>query len=258
MYKIVFPESDNAFVKTAVAQLKDSCQPILLEHNLEAATKMLAQGEADAMVAGIDYASRDVILATHDQIGLRDGFSTFSSLFFCKIPDGKSYIVADGATCRQPSTEQLAEIILLVHEAALKLLDETPRIAMLSFSTFGSGVGKKMDSTIEKIRSAIDLALQRNPDMLIDGEMQLDAAVNPRVADKKAQAHPSAVAGRANVLITPDINSGNILYKSLEQFAHATVAGPILLGFKAPVSDLSRGSTAADVLLTTESVIKLI
>ena len=109
---------------------------------------------------------------------------------------------------------------------------------------------------MDKIRETIELVHERRPEILVDGEMQLDAAVNPRIAAKKAPAD-SQVAGCANVLITPDINSGNILYKSLEQFAGAKLAGPILLGFKAPVSDLSRGSTVEDIEFTTECLVKL-
>ena len=173
--------------------------------------------------------------------------------YVCDFKDGRRYIVSDGATCKNPTVEQLADIVMLAHDAATKILAETPRIAMLSFSTFGSG-GK--DPSMDKIRETIELVHERRPEILVDGEMQLDAAVNPRIAAKKAPAD-SQVAGCANVLITPDINSGNILYKSLEQFAGAKLAGPILLGFKAPVSDLSRGSTVEDIEFTTECLVKL-
>jgi phosphate acetyltransferase len=124
---------------------------------------------------------------------------------------------------------------------------------MLSFSTFGSG-GK--DETMDLMREAIVKTHETHPEIKIDGEMQLDAAVNARIGAKKAP--DSDVAGRANVLIVPDINAGNILYKSLEQFAGAKVAGPILLGFTKPVSDLSRGSTAEDVVLTARCLARLI
>ncbi|MFV0484628.1 MAG: phosphate acyltransferase [Candidatus Saccharimonadales bacterium] len=253
MKKIVFPEGGNEYIKQATARLTNDCEPILLNDDLAGAAEMVADGRADAMVAGIDYSSRDVILAVRDKIGVRDGWKTFSSLFVCDMPDGKRYIVADGATCKNPTAEQLADIVILVHEAAEKLLAETPRVAMLSFSTFGSG-GK--DPSMDKITETIKMVRERNPEVLIDGEMQLDAAINPRVAEKKAPTD-SEVAGRANVLITPDINSGNILYKAIEQLAGAHVAGPVLLGFRAPVSDLSRGSTVDDVILTAKSVIDL-
>ncbi|MDR3298292.1 MAG: phosphate acetyltransferase [Candidatus Nomurabacteria bacterium] len=253
MKRIVFPEGENDFIKEAMGRVGEICEPILLSNDLAGAAEMVAGGQADAMVAGIDYASRDVILAARDKIGLSDGWKTFSSLFVCDMPDGKRYIVADGATCKNPTAEQLADIVLLVSEAAEKLLDDKPRVAMLSFSTFGSG-GK--DPSMDKIAETIQIVRGKNPDVLVDGEMQLDAAINPRVAAKKAPAE-SEVAGRANVLIAPDINSGNILYKATWQLAGADVAGPILLGFKAPVSDLSRGSTVEDVILTVKSVIAL-
>lgn len=256
MYKVIFPEANNEYIKTAAAQLTNLCEPVLLDCDLQTAAVKVLDGEADAMIAGIDCSSRDVILATRDVIGVPEGKKTFSSLFVAKFPDGRKIILSDGATCKNPTSEQLADIIELAHDAAAKILDEQPRVAVLSFSTFGSG-GK--DPSMDKTAEAIAMIRDRRADILVDGEMQLDAAVNSRVGEKKAAAHGgSDVAGRANVLIVPDINSGNILYKSIEQFAGATVAGPILLGFAKPVSDLSRGSTVEDVILTAESLIRLI
>ena len=251
--KILFPEANNEYIKAAAAELNGICEPILEDCDLQTAATKLANGEADAMITGIDYSTRDVILATRDYVGIAEGFKTFSSLFVAKLPDGRRYIISDGATCKNPTAEQLADIIELTHDAAAKILGEQPRVAVLSFSTFGSG-GK--DPSMDKTAEAIAIIRARRPDILVDGEMQLDAAVNPRVGAKKAPE--SAVAGHANVLITPDINSGNILYKSFEQFAGATVAGPILLGFKKPVSDLSRGSTVEDIILTAESLLLML
>lgn len=247
--KILFPEANNEYIKAAAAELSGICEPILEDCDLQTAATKLANGEADAMITGIDYSTRDVILATRDYVGIAEGFKTFSSLFVAKLPDGRRYIISDGATCKNPTAEQLADIIELTHDAAAKILGEQPRVAVLSFSTFGSG-GK--DPSMDKTAEAISAIRARRSDILVDGEMQLDAAVNPRVGVKKAPE--STVAGHANVLIVPDINSGNILYKSFEQFAGATVAGPILLGFKKPVSDLSRGSTVEDIILTAESL----
>ena len=256
MHKIIFPEANNDYIKEAASRLGAICEPILVESSVQDAAVKILDGEADAMIAGIDYSSRDVILATRDVIGIAEGRKTFSSLFVAKFPNGQRIIISDGATCKNPTSEQLADIIELANDAAAKILDDQPRLAVLSFSTFGSG-GK--DPSMEKTAEAIALIRERRPDILVDGEMQLDAAVNPRVGEKKAAAHGgSEVAGHANVLIVPDINSGNILYKSIEQFAGATVAGPILLGFAKPVSDLSRGSTVEDVILTAESLLKLI
>lgn len=253
MKRILFPEADNEFIKQAAAELTD-IEPILESQPLDGAFQKLADGAVDGIVAGIDYSSRDVILAARDKLGLaKPEMKLFTSLFYAEFPDGRKIILSDGATCKHPTLEQMCRIIELVHEAAIRLLDDEPRIAMLSFSTFGSG-GK--DETMDLMREAIVRTRETHPEIKIDGEMQLDAAVNPRIGAKKAP--DSEVAGKANVLIVPDINAGNILYKSFEQFAGAKVAGPILLGFTKPVSDLSRGSTAEDVVLTARCLAKLI
>ncbi len=261
MHKILFPESYNENIQAAATRLRSEgvCEPILELCDLPSACKMLLDGGADAMIAGIDYSSRDVILACRDVLGVAGPEpalgekKTFSSLFVADFPDGRRIILGDGATCKNPSEAQLADIVELINDSAFRILGEDPRIAMLSFSTFGSGGS---DPSMDKIRDTISRVRDRRPDILIDGEMQLDAAVNDRIGHKKAQG--SVVAGHANVLITPDINSGNILYKSIEQFGGAHVAGPILLGFSKPVSDLSRGSTVEDIVLTTECLSKLI
>ena len=261
MHKILFPEAYNEFIQAAVAHLhaKGECEPIVELCDLPKACKMLSDDEVDGMVVGVDSPSRDIILACRDILGLAGPElapgekRTFSSLFVAKFPDGREIIVGDGATCKNPTEMQLADIVELVYDAASRILGEDPRVAMLSFSTLGSGGS---DESIDKIRDAIFLVRSRRPDIDIDGEMQLDAAVNDRIGRKKAPK--STVAGRANVLITPDINAGNILYKSIEQFGNAQIAGPILLGFKKPVADLSRGSTVEDIEYTAECLNKLI
>ena len=261
MHKILFPEAYNEFIQAAVAHLhaKGECEPIVELCDLPKACKMLSDDEVDGMVVGIDSPSRDIILACRDVLGLAGPElapgekRTFSSLFVAKFPDGREIIIGDGATCKNPTEMQLADIVELIYDAASRILGEDPRVAMLSFSTLGSGGS---DESIDKIRDAIFLVRSRRPDIDIDGEMQLDAAVNDRIGRKKAPK--STVAGRANVLITPDINAGNILYKSIEQFGNAQIAGPILLGFKKPVADLSRGSTVEDIEYTAECLNKLI
>ncbi len=261
MHKILFPEAYNEFIQAAVARLRarGECEPIVELCDLPKACKMLQEGEVDGMVAGIDLPSRDVILACRDSLGLEGPEltpgekRTFSSLFVARFPDGREIIIGDGATCKNPTEMQLADIVELIYGAAVRILGEEPRVAMLSFSTLGSGGS---DPSIDKIRDAISLVHSRRPDIDIDGEMQLDAAVNDRIGRKKAPK--STVAGRANVLIVPDINSGNILYKSLEQFGNAHIAGPILLGFKKPVADLSRGSSIEDIEFTADCLNKLI
>jgi phosphate acetyltransferase len=242
--KIVFPEGSNDAVKQAVAELpNDKIEAILLD-GADALTKsveLVASGQADAIVAGIDYTSRDVILAVRDGIGAVG--PTFSASFVIELPNSQVFTVADCAACKNPTAEQLKDIVLQTVETHRAISDDEPRVAMLSFSTLGSG-GK--DPSFDKIRQTIELVKTASPELKIDGEMQLDTAVNQTIGQKKAPN--STVAGRANILVTPDLNSGNILYKSMEQFAGGHAYGPILQGFNAPVSDLSRGSTAQDIV----------
>ena len=242
--KVVFPEGDNSTIIEAAKLTEKFIEPILLNGDdaLVRAAKMVADSEADSMVAGIDYTSRDVILTTRDYIGMTG--KTFSSSFIIELPDGQIFTLADCAVCKNPSSDQLADIILqTANETCAKILTDEPRVAMLSFSTMGSG-GR--DDSIEKIQEAIKTVRTKQPKLAIDGEMQLDTAVNLAIGKKKAPN--SIVAGKANILICPDLNTGNILYKSMEQFAGGHAYGPILQGFKAPVSDLSRGSTVDDIL----------
>lgn len=273
MKRIVFPEINHPYVQEAIKLAKQKFPDFeaIGADNLEHACAAVKAGVADSMIAGIDYTSRDVILAARDIIGVKNPRQlekpTFSASFiFTKenkaTPLGQSvFILGDAAACKHPSFDQLFDITLETHETAAKYFKYlnhdstdsalnnflTPRIAMLSFSTLGSG-GR--DETISLAQDVVEKVRETHPDILIDGEMQLDAAINPRVGEKKAPSSP--VAGHANVLIVPDLNSGNILYKAMEQFGGFTAAGPILQGFNAPVSDLSRGSTVEDILAVIE------
>lgn len=278
MKRIVFPEINHSYVQEAIKLAKQKFPDFeaIGADNLEHACAAVKAGVADSMIAGIDYTSRDVILAARDIIGVKNPRQlekpTFSASFiFTKedkaTPLGQSvFILGDAAACKHPSFDQLYDITLQTYETAtkyFKYLDNnstdsalnnflTPRIAMLSFSTLGSG-GR--DETISLSQAVVEKVRETHPEILIDGEMQLDAAINPRVGEKKAPNSP--VAGHANVLIVPDLNSGNILYKAMEQFGNFTAAGPILQGFNAPVSDLSRGSTAEDILAVIEAELAL-
>ncbi len=164
--------------------------------------------------------------------------------------DRELYLLADMAACKHPTKDQLVEIIHQTHASAEKLFAEPPRVALLSFSTFGSGGRDDTIELMQTVRSDF-----QGSEILLDGEMQLDAAVNPTVAQKKFPDSP--VAGRANVLIVPDLNSANILSKAFAHIAGFHVACPILPAFNFPVSDLSRGSSVADVILTIEVMAKL-
>ena len=279
MKRIVFPEINHSYVQEAIKLAKQKFPDFeaIGADNLEHACAAVKAGVADSMIAGIDYTSRDVILAARDIIGVKNPRQlekpTFSASFiFTKenkaTPLGQSvFILGDAAACKHPSFDQLYDITLETHETATKYFKYlnhdstdsalnsflTPRIAILSFSTLGSG-GR--DETISLSQSVVEKVRETHPEILIDGEMQLDAAINPRVGEKKAPNSP--VAGYANILIVPDLNSGNILYKAMEQFGNFTAAGPILQGFNAPVSDLSRGSTVLDIVSVIEAELALI
>ncbi|MCL2280683.1 phosphate acyltransferase [Candidatus Saccharibacteria bacterium] len=244
--RIVLPEGDNSFIAEAAerARKENLCEMILLDGDnaLTRAVDMLKNGEVDGMVAGIDHTTRDVILAVRDGVGMPEGGKTFGSLFVMDFSDRAPLILADGGVSKNPTAEQLADIAILTHDVAKNILNEIPKLALTSFSTLGSGGA---DPSIDKLRETLTLVRKSRSDILIDGELQLDAAINPRIGEKKAPDSP--VAGHANVLILPDLNTANILYKGLEQFAGAHAYGPVLLGFNKPVSDLSRGSTVDDV-----------
>jgi phosphate acetyltransferase len=157
----------------------------------------------------------------------------------------KPFIYADCAVNVDPTAEQLADIALASAVSARRILGEEPRVALLSFSTKGSAFG----ASVNKVKEALRIARAREPELAIDGEFQADSAIVPRVAAKKVKSE-SAVAGKANVLIFPDLNSGNIAYKLTQYMAGAQAIGPFLQGFAKPITDLSRGATVDDIVAT--------
>ena len=246
--KIVTPELNNPIMQTAFQALPN-LEPIATP-DLISATKMLESGKADSMIAGLNYPSRDVLLACKNHIPLTSKF--FSSCFICE-KSSQILALADGGVNKLPSQDQLYTIIEDTAYTFSAFTATQPKIAMLSYSTNGSG-GKNPD--LSKIHFCIDKIRKNHPDWLIDGEMQLDCALDPAICHKKFPS--SAIQGDANVLIVPDLNSGNILYKSLERFGGWTCGGPIIQGFNKPLADLSRGSTVKDVILTLKVLSKLL
>ena len=218
-----------------------------MEDPLYFAMAMQAVDEADVTFAGIDNTTGDVLLAGQMIIGLKEGITTVSSIGLCEIPgwqgsEDNLLAVGDSAVCTNPDAAQLASIAISACDTVRELLNWEPRCAMVCYSTLGSGQGELID----KVTQALQIAREKRPDLAIDGEFQLDAALVPAVAEKKVRRE-SRVAGRANVVIWPDLNVGNVAVKLIQQFGHADAYGPMLQGFRKVVCDCSRGAPVSEI-----------
>lgn len=216
---------------------------------LYAALMLTAVGDADATFAGLNHTTGEVILAGQLVVGMEPGISAVSSMGIWEIPDasyegGVRYMgFGDSAVCANPTAEELAGSAICAAETMQRLLGWDPRVALLSFSTTGSADHELID----KVREAVVIAGEKRPDLHIDGEFQLDAAISPEVAEKKV-TRPSEVAGQANIVIFPDLNAGNIGVKLVQQFAHINAPGPFLLGLRKVVGDCSRGAPVEELV----------
>jgi len=205
-------------------------------------------GKVDCVAAGREYTTADVILAAQTIGGMKEGVNAISSLGILNIPgfegpEQNMLAIADCAINMAPDASDLADIAIASADTVSSLLGWEPRVAMLAFSTCGSSEHESLDV----IRQAIDIARERRPGLKIDGEFQFDSAIIPAVANKKVQRE-SEVAGRANVLIFPNLHAGNIGVKIFQYIGHADAYGPVLQGFAYPVCDFSRGAPLSEMM----------
>ncbi len=220
-----------------------------LNDNIYFGTMMIKMGDADGLVAGSICSTADTLRPSLQIVKTAPNVKLVSSFFVIQVPNGEygdngKFLFSDCGLNVNPSADELSEIAISTANTWKNLFGTEPKVAMLSYSTLGSA--PDVEGMNLKVREATNLVRQKSPDLSVEGEIQLDAAIVPSIASKKAPE--SRVAGKANILIFPDINAGNIGYKLVERLAHAEAYGPVTQGIAKPVNDLSRGCSSDDIV----------
>lgn len=232
----------SSMVELRKGKINDIQAKEQLQDTVVLGTMMLALDQVDGLVSGAVHTTANTVRPAFQLIKTAPEYSLVSSVFFMLLPD-EVYVYGDCAINPDPDAQQLAEIAIQSADSA-RAFGIDPRIAMISYSTGTSGTGADVD----KVREATEIARQRRPDLLIDGPLQYDAASVESVGRQKAPESP--VAGRANVFIFPDLNTGNTTYKAVQRAANVVSVGPMLQGLNKPVNDLSRGALVDDIVFT--------
>lgn len=225
----------------------DGAKELLMTNPLYFANMLVKEGVADGMVAGAANSTANVLRSALQVLSTAPGTKLVSTCFVMVVPNSPygeegTFVFSDCALVQQPSAEQLAEIAISASQSFASLVGKEPKVAFLSHSTKGSSA----HADVDKVVNAFQIAKEKAPDIIMDGELQLDAAIIPSVGQSKAPDSP--VAGTANVLIFPDIDAGNIGYKLVQRLGNADAFGPITQGIAKPVNDLSRGCTVEDIV----------
>jgi len=225
----------------------EQARELLVNQYLYYGVMMVKSGDADGMVSGACHSTADTLRPCLQILKTKPGTKLASASFLVEVPDCKygsngTFVFGDCGLNQNPNSEELAAIAASSAESFRLLMQEEPIVAMLSHSTMGSA--KHAD--VDKVTKAVKIAKEQNPDLILDGEFQLDTAIDPTIAQCKAPNN--AIAGKANVLIFPNLDAGNIGYKLVERLAKANAYGPITQGIAKPVNDLSRGCSARDIV----------
>ena len=247
--RVGFPEAAEPRTARAIRRLRsERCvRPVEIgpgEGGLGGAADRLAAGDLDGVVAGAAHSTADVIRAGLRTVGLAEGVETLSAAFHMILPrpHERVFTLTDTAVVPAPTPAQMAECASAACDARRAIVGDEPVVAFLSYSTHGSAAGPAVDH----VREAFERFRRRRPDIAADGELQADAALVPAVAATKAPGSPAA--GRANVLVFPNLEAANIAYKLIERLAGARALGPILQGLRRPLNDLSRGASVSDIV----------